>query len=74
MFGKGQITLPKKFREDCATSHFIAQETPQGLLIKPFTEEVYYELDEENFGLNFPLGIPASTLLRKLKHAHGKIR
>jgi bifunctional DNA-binding transcriptional regulator/antitoxin component of YhaV-PrlF toxin-antitoxin module len=71
-FGKGQVTLPKKWRDQFDTDYFLAEETPQGLLIKPLVESVYYE-NEEEFGLNFPTGIPASVLLKKLKAANEKL-
>lgn len=74
VFGKGQVTLPKKWRAKVHTEHFIAEETPQGLLIKPLVEATYYEIDEENFGLHFPMGIEASKLLKNLKKANAKIR
>ena len=73
-FGKGQITLPKAWRDKANTEHFLAEETPQGLLIKPLVEASYYEIDEENFGLNFPTGISASKLAQYLKKVHAKIR
>lgn len=74
IFGKGQVTLPKEWREKVKTNYFITEETPQGLLIKPLVESTYYEIDEENFGLHFPQGIPASKLAKELKKAHAKIR
>lgn len=74
IFGKGQITLPKEWRERVDTEHFIAEETSRGLLIKPLTEIAYYEIDEENFGLNFPMGIEASELYEKLKNAAKKVK
>ena len=71
-FGKGQITLPKKWRDQFDTDYFLAEETAQGLLIKPLVESVYYETDEE-FGLHFPTGLSASTLLQKLKVTNEKL-
>lgn len=38
-FGRGQITLPKKWRDRFGTNVYIAKETSQGLLIIPFTDE-----------------------------------
>ncbi len=73
LFGKGQITLPKKWREKVKTQYFIAEVTPQGLLIKPLVEETYYEIDEDNFGLHFPSGIDASKLAKNLKKANEKL-
>ena len=34
-FNSGQVTLPKKWRDQFDTSLFIAEETKEGLLIKP---------------------------------------
>lgn len=73
IFGKGQVTLPKEWRDRVKTEHFIVEETPQGLLIKPIVESTYYEMDEENFGLHFPTGISASKLADNLKKANAKI-
>jgi bifunctional DNA-binding transcriptional regulator/antitoxin component of YhaV-PrlF toxin-antitoxin module len=73
-FGTGQITLPKAWREKFKTKHFIAQETSQGLLIKPVVEEGYfYELDSGEFGVNFPLGMDAEKVLSNLKKANGEV-
>lgn len=38
-FGRGQITLPKKWRERFNTNIYVAKETSQGLLIVPFTDD-----------------------------------
>jgi len=38
-FGRGQITLPKKWRDRFDTKVYIAKETSQGLLIIPFQDE-----------------------------------
>ena len=73
LFGTGQITLPKQWRNKFKTTHFIAEETPRGLLIKPLTEVQYYEIDEDNFGINFPTGIAADELYKKLKQANEEI-
>lgn len=74
VFGKGQVTLPKAWRDKVKTEYFVAEETPQGLLLKPIVESTYYEIDEENFGLHFPQGISASKLSKALKKANAKIR
>jgi hypothetical protein len=74
-FGTGQVTLPKAWREKFKTDHFIAQETSQGLLIKPLVEDgFYYEEDENSFGISFPLGIDAKELARNLEKANAEIR
>lgn len=74
IFGTGQVTLPKTWREKTGAKYFIAEETPQGLLIKPITEAIYYETEDGNFGLNFPFGISAGKLLKQFKKANEKIR
>lgn len=45
-FGRGQITLPKKWRDRFHTNVYIAKETSQGLLIVPFTDESI-QVDEQ---------------------------
>lgn len=37
-FGRGQVTLPKKWREKYKTKVYIAKDTKQGLLIVPLTD------------------------------------
>lgn len=37
-------------------------------------EPIYYEIDEQSFGLRFPIGIPVKDLASKLKKANEKIR
>lgn len=73
IFGTGQVTIPKIWREKYKTDQYIAQETPQGLLLKPLMEELFYEEGDDYFGINFPLGIDAKKLATKLKEANGKI-
>ena len=73
IFGSGQITLPKQWRNKMKTTNVIIEEVPQGLLIKPLLPSLYYEIDENNFGLNFPTGIEAGELATKLKQANGKL-
>jgi len=74
IFGTGQVTLPKIWREKFKTDHFVAQETSEGLLIKPLVEDgFFYELEDGEFGLNFPLGLDAKTVLNNLKKANEKI-
>jgi bifunctional DNA-binding transcriptional regulator/antitoxin component of YhaV-PrlF toxin-antitoxin module len=73
IFGTGQITIPKVWREKYKTDRYIAQETPQGLLLKPLVEEFFYEDGEDYFGINFPLGIDAKELAVKLTKTNGKI-
>lgn len=73
IFGTGQITLPKQWRIKMKTVNVVIEEVPQGLLIKPLLPSLYYEIDENNFGINFPTGIEAGELAAKLKQANGKL-
>ena len=73
IFGTGQITLHKKWRDKVKTENVIIEEVPQGLLIKPLLPTFYYEMDENNFGINFPTGIEASQLAKKLKKANARL-
>ncbi len=70
IFGTGQITLPKKWREKVGAKNVIIEEVPQGLIIKPLVPTLYYENDEDNFGINFPTGIEAKKLAKELKKAN----
>lgn len=74
IFGTGQITLPKEWRDKVQTMYFIAEETPRGLLLKPLTEAVYYETEEGGFGLNFPMGIEAGKLAAEFKKAEKRLK
>ncbi len=38
-FGRGQVTLPKKWRDRFNTNVYVAKETSQGLLIVPFNDD-----------------------------------
>ncbi len=38
-FGRGQVTLPKKWRERFDTKVYIAKDTSQGLLIVPLEDD-----------------------------------
>lgn len=59
MFGTGQITVPKIWRDEFATTHFQAQRIKQGVLLRPVTryEEVIF---------NPPR--PAATLSKQVKN------
>lgn len=73
IFGTGQITLPKRWRAKMKTKNVIIEEVPQGLLIKPLLPSLYYEIDNDNFGINFPTGIDAVELAAKLKKANARL-
>lgn len=74
IFGTGQVTLPKKWREKVKTKNVIIEELPEGLLIRPLVSSFFYEVDDENFGINFPLGVKADIALKNLKKANGGLR
>lgn len=73
IFGTGQVTLPKKWRDKIKTKNIIIEEVPQGLLIKPLVPSFFYEIDDENFGISFPLGVKADEVAKDLKKANGKL-
>lgn len=73
VFGTGQITLPKKFRDKYNSAYYVAEETNEGILIRPLIKTMYYEKSEEEFGLNFPVGISAGNLLNNLKKADERL-
>ncbi len=72
MWGNGAVTLPKKWRTQFPTKHFMAVEKKEGLLIKPILNAVFYE-DAERFGIHFPDGIPADELLKHMKKISKKL-
>lgn len=73
LWSNGAVTLPKEWREQWPTKHFIAEETVEGyLLIKPIVDVEFYE-DEEGFGLRFPSGISMEEFLRRFEEAEHKI-
>lgn len=67
MWGNGAVTLPKEWRDQYPTKHFMAVETAEGLLIKPIVDIDYYERDDGAIGLKFPMGIEAGELLKMMK-------
>lgn len=64
MFNTGQITLPKKWRNKFKTQKFIAEETAEGLLIKPLEkdEAVYYE-SKDSFGIYCESGLDIKKMI-----------
>ena len=72
MFNTGQITLPKKWREKFKTTKFMAEETKDGLLIKPIAKDeiVFYENDER-FGIYCESGIPPQKIIDAIKKIDG---
>ncbi|MFH1533560.1 MAG: AbrB/MazE/SpoVT family DNA-binding domain-containing protein [Nitrospirota bacterium] len=72
LFNTGQITLPKTWREKHKTKNYIAEETKDGLLIKPFKKDdtVYYE-DKEGFGLYSESGLDAEKIIKEIRKLNG---
>lgn len=73
LFNTGQVTLPKKWRSQFATEQFLAEETAEGLLIKPILreQEVVEYANEEEEGIFFPKGIDPRVLIQKIKEIDG---
>jgi len=72
MFNTGQITLPKKWRIRFDTTKFMAEETHDGLLIKPLVknETVFYK-NKKGFGLYCEKGLDAEKILNTIKKLNG---
>ncbi|MBU1992452.1 MAG: AbrB/MazE/SpoVT family DNA-binding domain-containing protein [Patescibacteria group bacterium] len=72
MFNTGQVTLPKIWREKQGTTKFIAEETENGLLIRPFKkdETAFYE-DKDGFGLYCEKGLDTNALAKTIKKLNG---
>ncbi|MCP4523016.1 MAG: AbrB/MazE/SpoVT family DNA-binding domain-containing protein [Candidatus Gracilibacteria bacterium] len=71
-FNTGQVTLPKKWREQFHTKNFIATETKKGLLIQPIedkTDSVYYE-NKQGFGIYSESGINPDDIIHKINSLH----
>lgn len=68
MFNTGQITLPKKWREKHKADKFIAEETAEGLLIKPIQkdETVYYE-SRNGFGIYSEKGLDINKFIKAIE-------
>lgn len=69
LWGNGAVTLPKAWRKQFPTKHFMAVATKQGLLIQPILIEEYKEKDG-SYGLRFPMGIEAGELGKLIKKAN----
>lgn len=70
-FNTWQITLPKARRSKFTTQNFIAEETQEGLLIKPIIENstVYYE-DKKWFGIYAENGLDTDKIIASIKQLH----
>lgn len=74
MWGQGAVTLPKKWRDQFPTKHFVAVVTSEGLLIKPIVEVEYYEKSPTHFGVRFPMGMDVGKLYERVKKINAKLR
>lgn len=74
LWGKGAVTLPKEWRDRYPTTHFMAVEVPEGLLIKPIVDIEYYESEDGTVGLRFPMGIEAGSLADRLEEELSTMR
>jgi len=63
-FGRGQVTLPKKWRERFNTKVYIAKTTSQGLLIMPFTESTV-SVDEQKLTEEVNSNVESSSFFKK---------
>lgn len=72
MFNTGQVTLPKSWRAKFKTNKFVAEETSDGLLIKPLVKDemVYYENDK-SFGLYCESGLDMEKIKEAIKKMDG---
>ena len=75
LFNTGQVTLPKAWREQFDTRHFLAKETEEGLLVKPLTENVddvvFYE-NKGEFGLYSAKGMDPEKIIKAIQKLHGQ--
>jgi len=74
-FNTGQITLPKKWRDAHKSKKYIAEETVEGLLIRPLQKEktikiTSFESDKED-GVIFPEGIDPDDLIKVMQDIDG---
>jgi bifunctional DNA-binding transcriptional regulator/antitoxin component of YhaV-PrlF toxin-antitoxin module len=72
LFNTGQVTLPKAWRNKFDTKHFVAEETQDGLLIKPLIKDdtVYYE-DKDGFGIYSESGLDTDKISKSIKKLNG---
>lgn len=72
MFNTGQITLPKVWRDKQETRKFLAEETEEGLLIKPIGKDgtVMYE-NKKGFGLYCENGLNTDKIIDTIKRLNG---
>ncbi|MEK7672336.1 MAG: hypothetical protein AAB373_00480 [Patescibacteria group bacterium] len=72
MFNTGQVTLPRNWRKKFKTNKFVAEETQEGLLIKPLEKDgtVYYE-DKKGFGIYCETGLDVEKIIKTIDKLNG---
>jgi bifunctional DNA-binding transcriptional regulator/antitoxin component of YhaV-PrlF toxin-antitoxin module len=73
VFGTGQVTLPKRLRDKYKALYYIAEETENGIFLRPLTKAIYYEKSSEEFGIKFPFEESATNVLKNLKKANERL-
>lgn len=63
-FGRGQVTLPKKWREKFGTNVYIGKETSQGFLIVPLQDQTV-KVDEKKLKKEAPNKATSNFFKRK---------
>ncbi|MDD5731460.1 MAG: AbrB/MazE/SpoVT family DNA-binding domain-containing protein [Patescibacteria group bacterium] len=75
IFNTGQVTLPKVWRDRVGTKNLVAEETDEGLLIKPLQiDDIVYYQSKDGFGLYCEKGLPVDKIISKIKNIHGSDR
>lgn len=65
----GSVTLPKEWRSQFQTKHFLAEETAEGLLIKPILKVEYRENKDGSFELDFPYGMDMEEFEKEIERS-----
>jgi hypothetical protein len=73
MYGQGAVTLPKQWRDQHPTKHFLAVETADGLLIKPIIDVTYFEEKDGTRGIRFPMNADGHEILNMIRKANAAL-
>ncbi len=73
VFGTGQVTLPKKLRDKYKAQYYIAEETENGIFLRPLIKSMYFENSDVDFGIKFPIEESAANVLKNLKKANERL-
>ncbi|MFH1375933.1 MAG: hypothetical protein ABIH35_04670 [Patescibacteria group bacterium] len=76
-FGSGQITIPKKWRDESKASAYRASKNGTKIILSPIKEnddEVEFYEDKNGFGLIFKKGISPEVLLKKFRAAEALLK